>query len=90
MSPEGIFALDSCNRLYGVSAADGQRACLGEAKMLDLTFCDKLLYRARYIFSGDIWTNRMLIIEINHVGLERGHDSLLGMLRSAPVYWLLV
>ena len=54
--------------------------------MLDLTFLDQVLDRARYVFDRHAGVNPVLIEQIDDIGvetLERGVGDLLDMLRPA-------
>ena len=56
--------------LYGMRAADGLNASLGQTEVLDLAFPDQVLDRSRYLFYRHVRVDAMLIEEIDGVDLE--------------------
>ena|SRR5262245_10472833 len=59
--PERVLALESGQRLNGVSTPDRLRSSLGKAEMLYLSFLDKVLHRAGDIFNRRLRIDAMLI-----------------------------
>ncbi len=74
--PQRVFALDCRDRLDGVGAADGFRACFRKAKVLDLACLDQVLHRSRHIFDGHVRVNPVLVKQINGLNPEALERSL--------------
>ena len=83
---ERVLALQGCDGLHGVSAADGLCACFGEAEVLYLACLDQILDGAGGFFDGRIGIDAMLVEEVDGVGLqtlERAFDDLLDVVGAA-------
>src|ERR1700761_439618 len=96
--PQGILALECGDGLNCMGTADGLRTRLRHAKVLDLAFPDKFLYRAGNVFDWNLQVNAMLIEEIQSIHfqtLERclGHlpdvlGAAVGGIPLAAVGWI--
>jgi hypothetical protein len=67
-------------------ATDSLHACFRKAEVLDLTLLNQVLHRSCYILDRHVWVNPVLIVQIDHVGLEaleRSLDRFLDVLRPA-------
>jgi hypothetical protein len=53
------------DRLHGVRAANGLRAGLGQAEMLNFPIGDQLLDRARHVLDWHVRVNAMLVEEVD-------------------------
>src|SRR6201999_2768289 len=83
---EGIFALQGCNGLHSMSAADGPGACFGKTKVLNLASEDEVFDGSRSLFGGSIFVDAMLVKQVDGIGfetLERAFDDLLDMIGAA-------
>jgi hypothetical protein len=53
-----------------VGAADGLRACLGEAEVPDIALGDQLLHRPGDVFDGDVGIDTVLVVEVDVIGSQ--------------------
>ena len=94
--PEGVFALQRCERLDGVGAANRFHAGLGKSEVLDLAGLDEFLDGAGHVFDGHVGIDAMLIEKVDGVdleALERAFDGLLdvgGLAIQARGAWAMI
>ncbi len=81
--PQRVFALDCCDRLDGVSAANRLCSCFRKAEVLHLPFLNQVLHRSGHVFDWHVRVNTVLIEQIDGIdleSLERGLGDLLDVL----------
>lgn len=66
--PNGVFVLDGSERLDGVRATDGFGACLGEAKVPDLSLLHQVFDRARDVLDRHVRIYPVLVEKIDDIG----------------------
>ena len=66
--PQGIFALESANRMNGVGSADIGHASFGKAEVAYFALLDEFADRAGHVLHGHLTIDAMLIKEVNMVG----------------------
>jgi hypothetical protein len=84
--PQRVLALERCDRLNGVSAADRVHAGLGESEVPDLPFLDQVLHRARDVFDGHVRIDAVLVEQVDRLDPEaaqRGFGHLADVRRPA-------
>ena len=77
--PQRVFALQCCDRLDRMGAADRLRSRFRKAEVLHLAFLDEFLHRSRHIFDRHVGIDAVLIEEIDGIDpepLERGLSDL--------------
>ncbi|MNY70315.1 hypothetical protein D3C86_2084270 [compost metagenome] len=60
--------LDGRHGLYGVGTADGRRAGLRQAEVLDLALGDQVLDGSGHIFNRNGWVDAVLVEQVDAVG----------------------
>ena len=68
--PQRVLALNRGDWMDGVSAPHGVDAGFRQAPMFDLAFLDQVPDGSGNVFDRDLGVHAMLVVEIDHVGLQ--------------------